>query len=376
MLILNVIFIFVITFFVLLSYKLDKTIKKIYTIITSFSILIFCITSILVFNEKIGHMYVYDNIDNLVNGIYFSIFLLLCQLFPTLLVNFKKNKVNLLINNDSISLNLILSKFLVLLIVVITVVNFYRTDGFSQLIIQPRQYELLFGKYVFLNYIYFLNVFFCSYFYLLYYYKKRTYYLILCFLILFTGMFFGHKSAFIDVFIPLFICIFLTTNNRKYLFLISFSIFLFVIFYFENVRGGGMFGAFDYLIQGTVNFLYRLEDDYFYFFNYQLLFLFDNDLPFGFPLNPKYNTTTAYYNLWGGGRFLSILLLYLIIYLILLKLSKNVNWKKILLISILSLPIIMMFFSFRFLMYKYLYLFLIALIFTGFNNGKYKKISN
>jgi len=362
----------------------DKSAKKIYAITTLPSIFILWVTFAAVGSGYFKELQVFNTIKLTVTSILVLITISFSNIIPLL---FQKKRIEG--NSDYLDVkympaklsNFFLSTFF-FMILAITYFSYKRAGGVSSLMLDPRNYELTFGKYTVLNYVYFSSAVIALGFIERHYHKKSFINVFAICVLIACASLFGNKTSFLDLLIICMIYTYLRFSFNFTILLLPLISFILISVYFELVRGGGVIGISYYLTQGSLNFLYFLGEDKFYYIDpVSLIFRFDflnsylNDtFPLGFVLNEKYNTATSFFHLWAFGRYLSFFFVYFVYYTCCL----NVNIRRpssVFPVLPLMIAFVLFFFSFRIFMIKLIFLSIFGYFFAR-TIRRYDDISN
>ncbi|EGN74608.1 hypothetical protein A28LD_1621 [Idiomarina sp. A28L] len=377
-------------FYFYFIYKFDLSKNKIFSIAAFLPIFLLGFSFDLIALGYLDHMMVYDQFEvNLYLFIIINIILISgvsAIFFTNKFLKLKNSSITRNKINDLRSLHVVY-RVLCILVFIAFLVNFQRV-GFSLelLIYSPREYELSFGKYTAINYIYFLNVLAVFLYVYLNYFKviKKLDFLFFMTVIV-TSVFFGNKSAFLDVFFVIIFTYLLMEGVTKKIYLSIVALIPIVFVFFEFVRGGGIDGIFGYLVQGYVNFYYKIVS---MDFVYQSFFVFisngfslipvENEILVakiekGFILNDKYNTFTSFYEPYGVFSFFGWFIFFVFTYFVINYFSHKHSILQF--ISVLFAWVLFLsFFSYRFGAFKYQYLiFVVVILYFILNRLKFKK---
>ncbi|ABR30925.1 hypothetical protein SU69_05440 [Thermosipho melanesiensis] len=253
------------------------------------------------------------------------------------------------------------------------------------LFVNPRLYEHLFGRNVIFNYLYFLNVPAL----IIYIFAKKHLGInikgsfVINLFLLFESFFHGIKFTISDTFIQPFLFLNLlekSKNKKRMLFwniLFFLTFFVILLLFFVSVRGG-VWGIINYYISNFYNFSYYIENNKLVFslplrllvprefFRYINFNKFESVGSTGFILNLKYNTYTAFLNLYNIFWYVGPLLFIPFLMILISSLEKiRNNMFYCFLLDIMLYCSIYMFFSWQFTKFKYIY-YIILLFFADY----------
>ena len=349
--------------FYLLGLMYDRSHRKIYSIITGISVLTpwFALAALL--ENEFTSFQKYDVINININNIRLLMAISLSHVAVVLLLNKRVKPSAIEHTFDITTFKKYFIYMITLIIIIITYVSYQRAGGFNELILNPRKYEATFGKYRLLNYVYFSSPVLCILLYEMYQRNKNWFNIFLIIVLLVCSTFFGNKTSFIDTFLILAFYIFLTKKSIFSVMLIGSLGLGAIIVYFELVRGGGVHGFVEYIVQGSLNLHHFININSFIYADplsliakFEILHEYLNDtMPLGFILNDKHNTATAFYNLWSAGREPLILLVFFFVYYMCVRYNPN-NLPSRFAFACYIPVVFYMFFSYRLFMVKILYL--------------------
>lgn len=375
----------------LLVYILDKSDSKVAFYISS-PFFLFLSFFPLYFNADLGDKWLlFDDFTLTYTSWVWLIIIILNYFFAFLIsMQFKSTAANyssefLLKNYSPQKIDIFFYLFCILSLTAFFI-NFSRVGfSISELFIDPRQYEKIFGMFWYINYFYFLHVPALILFVIKVYIKNVSKIEFFLALVIFLSTFFhGIKYTVFDaIFFPLLFYICLVGFNKvkiKFVILCTFFIVFFSIFSF-NVRGG--YGDFDpliiftYILPNYYNLFYSLELKPFpmvFPYNALLGFLPETDLESfllgGFILNPKYNMSTGLKELIEVFSVFCVLGFY-VPSLIYLKKYKRNSILHIFMATYILFCFLMMFYSYYFgTKFKYIYFLIIFIIIDYFSKRR------
>lgn len=359
-------------------YKLDLSSKKLFSLSAFIPLLLLGVTFDFILLGKLNYLMVNDVVViNLSLFIHLNIILISAVIAVLFTNNFLKirNNRNPYISNKSKGLILKIFRTMSLFVLLAFLINFNRV-GFAidLLLVDPRRYELLFGKYTAINYIYFLNVLVVFLFvYLHHAGSTKKIDILLFFLVLVSSLFFGHKSAFLDVLlVVVFSYVLLEGINKRVFVYLAFG-FSMIILYFEFVRGGGFEGIFEYFLQGYLNFFYKLNSGDFVYQSFPLFVssvfgvvpveseILLGKIEKGFVLNEKFNTFTGFYEPYGTFSYLGWFVFFVYLYFLIFYFSVRRDLLQFIAV-VFAWLLLLSFFSFRLSATKYQYLIFVVIV--------------
>jgi hypothetical protein len=233
--------------------------KSIYIVILGFSYFIF---SIVIDGLMMGYFkeqMVYDTVSIDLSLIYIWSIQTVAFMTFSLIIRKDIQKDYALINDKKL---LKLAYLFFFLSFLTTIYKLYTSPSIIIMFTNPREWELAFGANSFLNYIYFLHVISGFIFTYLYVKYKRFKYLIFICISVFLSVFHGIKFTIIHaLFMPLFL--YLIMNNykiRKSIVLVGIVFLFSMIYYFNNIRGGGLDGLIGYITSPSIQAIYLIQN--------------------------------------------------------------------------------------------------------------------
>lgn len=265
--------------------------------------------------------------------------------------------------------------------------------SFGLMLINPREYELMFGASTFINYLYFLSpISICLFIYLKHFDQKIRFSNFLITLLFFSSFLHGVKFTVFDtVLIPSFFYYFL--KNRKVSFRIPLLVFVLLLAFYlafsTFIRGGDGLSPIEqvisYIIPNYVNLAYSLNEKWFQWQGFQIYLpdklpsFFDNYYQIaeeGFVLNDAYNMQTAYINYfrfaWYWGPILFLIQVVYLRRILINKLNKDLF--NIFLVSMIDFCLLFVFFFHAFIKTKYWYLVAVIFLIHFFSKTKATRI--
>lgn len=389
------------TFISIISFLIVSFLKVsyVYGALFFFSLLIF---SIAIDGNEIGlwdYMYVYDSVVNSpAIYIYWFFYLIAFFCYCIILRNTNNQKaqairVNLLLSNLSYRKVRLLGRCFAIISFTVGLFNVLRVGNVELMFIDPRAWEMAFGKYFLLNYIYFLHTLGVVFLVISLKIKGEANFLdcLLIVLCIVSSTFHGVKFTVLHVFTFLiFTSLILNAYTVSKNVLISILVLaLFFVLFFSFIRGGGVEGIVGYIVSASVNSMYRINNDsifemgsfgaFFPFFDPELYSKFAERAggsafsskgvsdESGFMLNDKYNLFSAIttLSLTGpvGFLFCSSMLAFMIRFASVLK---NVFH---LIVLVFLLHVLLMFFTaWEFYKYKLIFILAISYMIASFVN--------
>jgi hypothetical protein len=265
--------------------------------------------------------------------------------------------------------------------------------SFGLMLINPREYELMFGASTFINYLYFLSpISICLFIYLKHFDQKIRFSNSLITLLFLSSFLHGVKFTVFDtVLIPSFFYYFI--KNRKVSIRIPLLVFVLLLAFYlafsTFIRGGDGLSPIEqvisYIIPNYVNLAYSLNEKWFQWQGFQIYLpdklpsFFDNYYQIaeeGFVLNDAYNMQTAYINYfrfaWYWGPILFLIQIVYLRRILINKLNKDLF--NIFLVSMIDFCLLFVFFFHAFIKTKYWYLVAVIFLIHFFTKTKTTRI--
>lgn len=232
--------------------------KSIYVLILGFSYLVFSIVTDGLILGYFKEQMIYDTINIDLSLVYIWSIQTIGFVVFSLIIKKDISKDYKKINDKKV---LIIGYFLFFLALITTIYKLYTSPSILLMFTSPREWEFAFGANSFLNYVYFLHVISGFLFTYLFVRYRRFKYLFFIFLSVFLSVFHGIKFTIIHaLFIPIFL--YLIMNNykiKKSLIFIGMIFLIGMIYYFNNIRGGGLGGLIGYITSPSIQSIYVIQ---------------------------------------------------------------------------------------------------------------------
>lgn len=355
--------------------------KSIYIVILGFSYFIFSIVTDGLMMGYFKEQMFYDTVNIDLSLIYIWSIQTVAFIIFSLIIRKDIQKDYSLINDKKL---LKLGYLLFLVSLLTTIYKLYTSPSIILMFTNPREWEFAFGANSFLNYIYFLHVISGFIFTYLYVKYKRFKYLIFICISVFLSVFHGIKFTIIHaLFMPVFL--YLIMNNykiRKSIVFVGIIFLSLMLYYFNNVRGGGLDGLIGYITSSSIQSIYVIQNsdliinspfgvfvpDFYVHIQHIFNRLTDNNYisagtGTGFILNDMYNLFAP---ISTASMFTTIsyvlVLSYIAVVVNFFKSIKSATISLLFIESILMFSIFMIFVGWSFFALKLLYLILIMIL--------------
>jgi len=240
---------------VILFYKVRKTV---YVPLFGFNVLIFSFVIDGLFNGEFAEQFIYDNISIDESLVYLWLINILALIIFCCLIGKDRYDRRIIFNDIYFKIVLYLCLFVSL---GASLINTMRVHNLYLLFLNPREWELIWGKNVILNYLFFLHTV-ASFLSIIMYWRHRNNWYLAIFIVS-VAMSVLHGIKFTIAHTVLFsLFAFLILNNYSFS---RFSVFLLAYFvciiclYFAFIRGGKFEGVIGYLTSPSINSIYVIQ---------------------------------------------------------------------------------------------------------------------